>query len=412
MKRLFNFSWKLTGLLIGGGLYFAVNLMIMRYLGPTAYGQWAYVLGLSGLFMILVDYGFNPLIVRDVSQNLNLAPAYFRQISRLKFQFFLIATLCLVLTVLAIHRSSLPITIMLWAAVLWGATSLVDMGQAFTHASEHFRTGAFLGVAHKAAMCIMAVTAMILGATLLPLMRSLALGAFVGALITYLYFYQHFFKTSSPARSEIKTRYLLREGLPLLVQNLFIIVYFRVDTLLLAWMANDRQTGLYNAAYRFFELSNVLPTALLAASVSFISRQVEKEDWTRLLAQQLRPFLGLACMGGLILYGISWMMPGWLLNREFAGSVPILRLLAWTLLFYYPNFLLTTFLVLIKRQVTNAYIAGLCVVINIAGNWYAIPRWGGMGAAFMTLATEASITVLSLAAIIFYQQQRAGSSTQ
>lgn len=384
----------------------------MRYLGPSAYGQWAYVLGLSGLFMMFVDYGFNPLIIRDVSQNLGRAPAYFRRISQLKFRFWLVSTLMLVLTVLMIHPSSLSIAIVLCAALLWGATSLVDMGQAFTHALEDFQTGAFLGVSHKAAMCIMAVIAMALGATLLKLMGSLALGAFIGALITFGYYSRKFSGAASTVSKDVSYPYLLREGLPLFVQNLFIVVYFRVDTLLLSWMANDRQTGLYNAAYRFFELSNVLPTALLAASVSFISREVEKGNWTRLLMKRTLSFLGLACAGGLVLYGISWIMPDWLLNRDFAESASILRLLAWTLLFYYPNFLFTTFLVLIKKQVINAYIAGICVVINIAGNWYAIPRWGGMGAAAMTLITEAAITCLSLAAIISYRPRPAGSSKQ
>jgi O-antigen/teichoic acid export membrane protein len=53
-------------------------------------------------------------------------------------------------------------------------------------------------------------------------------------------------------------------------------------------------------------------------------------------------------------------------------------------------------LILLKRQAANAWIAAGCVIFNVAVNLYAIPRWGAMGAAWTTMATEVVICIVSV----------------
>jgi O-antigen/teichoic acid export membrane protein len=93
-----NFAWKMSSLLLGGGLAFAFQVAGMRYLGPRNYGYWSLAIGWSGLFAVLVDYGFNPLLSRDIARQPSEARRYLQNVIHGKVLLAVPAGLALFLT--------------------------------------------------------------------------------------------------------------------------------------------------------------------------------------------------------------------------------------------------------------------------------------------------------------------------
>ena len=56
---------------------------------------------------------------------------------------------------------------------------------------------------------------------------------------------------------------LLKQSAPIGMGVVFSVIYFRLDTVMLQLMTDERTVGLYNAAYKLFELAVVLPHSLM-----------------------------------------------------------------------------------------------------------------------------------------------------
>jgi len=398
-------SWKLAGLLLGGGLMFIFNIVLMRQWGPGSFGLWAFILSWTGLFSILIDFGFNPLITRDVARFPEKGSAYLRHIVQAKAILFFAALLLLIATSLMHPVARLHMGTMVLALIYLASVSLVETGQAFTHAYEQFKTGFSMSIVHKAAIAVTGLCALYGGVSLPILLASLCAVSLLGMLFT-LRRLTLYILPEEPAHKIQPTLSLWASAWPLFLQNVFIVLYFKIDTVMLTSMRGLTETGVYNAGYRFFELSNLLPTALLAAVVASFSRQLNEPGGMKRLPRLILLFIGSAVVGVAILIGLSIVIQqGWL-GEGYERSPRVLRILSIALLFYYPNFLLTTTLVLINRLKAMLSISVAALILNVLLNWYVIPRWGAYGAAGSTVVTEAFISVACLSVIGAYVRWR------
>jgi O-antigen/teichoic acid export membrane protein len=88
-----------------------------------------------------------------------------------------------------------------------------------------------------------------------------------------------------------------------------------------------------------------------------------------------------------------------LYGDNYVGAGPVLRALAPSLLFIFPNYALTHFLIALQGQKWNAVFAGACLAVNAIGNVFAIAKWGPVGAALTTVLTEATLFLLCWVAV-------------
>jgi O-antigen/teichoic acid export membrane protein len=381
-----NFFWKLSGLTFGGGLAFVFQLALMRYLGPMDFGRWSLALGWAGLFTILIDYGFNPILTRDLARAPDLAQPYWRAVLKGKLSLSLVAALGLLAVGLLTSPVAFSWPLLLAAFIFLAASSIAETVQSLTYALDCFRLGTALAILQKGLPAAIGFGAMALGAALPTLAGAIVFGSGV-ALIVSLIAAQRAIPKAAPGQS-VPLQPLLLMALPLFLQNLFIVIYFRIDTVMIGAFAGAEQAGLYAAAYRFFELSNIIPTALIAAWIAPLSRDALHEAGRRQFRKAFVIFGGFAAFGFLILRIVAWIAPRYLLGSDYRSVQPILSALSWTVFFYYPDFLLTTMLVLLGRTRRNTLYAGLCALANVVLNLWAIPRYGGIGAAWATLFTE------------------------
>jgi len=98
-----------------------------------------------------------------------------------------------------------------------------------------------------------------------------------------------------------------------------------------------------------------------------------------------------------IIGGIEILAP-WVINilggAEFGGSIPVLRLLILAVFFSYLGHLMGFGLIAKNGQKEMVFLGIIVLIFNFVGNLWAIPRLGMMGAAGVTVASEAMAMVL------------------
>ncbi|MFW6058696.1 MAG: flippase [Phycisphaeraceae bacterium] len=196
---------------------------------------------------------------------------------------------------------------------------------------------------------------------------------------------------------------VLKVSLPLFVLALLGLLHFKIDTIMLEFIATgvdntpSEEVARYEAAYKIFEVSQVLARPLAMIFLPICSGLVVQAAWPRLRAQVRKLALLAATAGGAMALGVitlaPWIIP-FMFGDQYLDSVTVLRVLYLGVPSLYLVFV-GTFLCNALRLERRAIIAMiLCLVCNAALNAMSIPAYGAVGAAWVTLATESLLAAL------------------
>jgi O-antigen/teichoic acid export membrane protein len=83
-------------------------------------------------------------------------------------------------------------------------------------------------------------------------------------------------------------------------------------------------------------------------------------------------------------------------GADYASAAELLPWLLAALIFVLPNTVLTQAAIAKNRERLYAVAAGIGALLNIGLNWMLIPQFGGLGAAWSTIATEGILGVFLL----------------
>jgi O-antigen/teichoic acid export membrane protein len=183
-------------------------------------------------------------------------------------------------------------------------------------------------------------------------------------------------------------------------------IYFRIDTVVLALLRPAREVGLYGASYKFLELAEIAPFAILNSLFPTMSRFVREGD-TRLRPLAQSAFdLGLALGAPALVLGITFA-PELIevsAGKEFAQAAPAFQILAPYLL---ATLALTPALGLLLAVEADRWLFisnAAILVFNLALNFALIPPFGFKVAAATSLGSE----VLCVAVFTVLAHRRTG----
>lgn len=192
-------------------------------------------------------------------------------------------------------------------------------------------------------------------------------------------------------------RELLRAAFPLLLSGLAIALYLRIDVVMLRSLAGVEAAGIYSAATRISELWYFVPVALASSMLPEILRS--RADGPDAYARRLQQFYDLNAAMALVAAAVTALIAGplvaWAYGPAFAAAAPVLRWHAWAAVFVFLGVVRGQFLV--NENLGWFYFAatGSGAVLNIALNFWLIPRVGPVGAAQATLVSYAVASWLS-----------------
>jgi O-antigen/teichoic acid export membrane protein len=198
----------------------------------------------------------------------------------------------------------------------------------------------------------------------------------------------------------------LVESWPLLLAGLAIIVYTRIDQVMLAQLAGDRALGVYSAAVRISEIGYFIPPILGAGFLPSIVRtreaDIAKYDARRQYYFDLSVVVAVAiALPTTLLAGpIIHLLYG----SAYAEAVPILCALAWATLFAFIGGARQQYLITEGHMKFSFAAALAAAILNVVLNIFLIPRYQGFGAAIATLVSYGLSAVFSS---FFYRPTRA-----
>ncbi|MFN8376998.1 MAG: oligosaccharide flippase family protein, partial [Anaerolineae bacterium] len=387
MTRLSRHTLILTANNVGSaGLSFALSVLIGRALGTEGLGVYAAVLAWMFPLGLIAEFGVSTLLTREVAQNHALAEDYLRAALR---TYILMGSLCAMLlwliapllvsdgTVVDGLRLSAPL---LLVAPCFGAFTALFRAQGDMLPIPLLNIG--MWVAQFALTLLVFLLGMGITAALVINVATSAV-----QLAAAWWVYRRRFRAAA-AGLALPLLPLLKRALPFAVGAALVALQARASTIMLERLSDTAQTGYYAAANRFIEAGRMLPNAFFGALFPTLAALAMQPLVMRRTFR--RALLTLGAFG--TAFGVGVLLAAPLLiglyGEQFGASVGVLQLLAWVLLPALLRAALTLYAYARGRETLANIVTGVMLALQIALGLWAIPTYGALGAAGVTLAVE------------------------
>lgn len=400
-----NALWISANRTLFGPITLFVGIWMARYLGPNKFGVYSYVLALTGLFRVIGRMGLDDVVIREIVRG------DWTESQALGTTFTLRATGGLCAAGGALLATAALRTHDHYIRLLVGIASIAMLFQA-TEAVE-FWLQAHLKA--KLAFMINGPTVLITAALRVGLLLGGAsLTAFVwvlpfGALLSAVGLVGLYWKFAAPRRrwtfNGKLTATMLRSAVPLFLSSAAILVYMRIDQIMLGSMASDRVVGIYAAAVKISEAWYFVPLAITASAFPSLveAKKSYPELYNKRLLKLLRMLAALSygvCLLGTLLSGVIVRR---LYGPEYAEAVPVLATLFWAGPSVAIGLVTEKWKVIENLTWFSFFSTGLGAITNVLLNLMWIPKYGALGAAW---ATVVSYSLTGIAASLAFRPTR------
>lgn len=382
-RRIFsNFVWFAFDRASRMIVSVVVSVLVARHLGPVDFGVLSFGVALAGIFAVFGGLGLESVVVRDLVRGEK--GGTWRAAWQLRIGMAVVAYVLMVAVAFA-WRPDSPHTILISAilglGLLFGPADLID---AWFQAHGRIRRSA---AARQIVLWMSAGWRLWLvwveASVVVFAVASVIEAAAVAVALRFAFRGQHAF-TSTSRTVAVERRRLLAEGAPLMLSGLLVTITLQVDRLLLGYFQGNEAVGTYAAAARLTELFHVVPLALGAAIMPRLT-SLRDDDEARYWAVARTSFIGLALAGLVFALAITfvgpWLVPA-LFGASYTAASPVLSVHAWTLAFVFMVSLRSRLLVIEGGTRWVLAMSLLTALLNVTGNLFLIPRFGGVGAAW------------------------------
>jgi O-antigen/teichoic acid export membrane protein len=367
--------------------------IVTRSLGQEGFGEYSTILAYLALFVIAADLGLQSLMTRELSQT----NEGFSRIASNYFTLRCTASLIIlgvgfVISFAFPYPTHVQIGIGIGAfGFLFLSFTQVLQGIFQKHLAMHLSAiGEVVGRAVQLAMVY------VIFQNQVSLWMLLGIMSFASFLIFVLHYY--FAQKYIKIRLRFEFRYwleILKITWPIALSIVLTLVYFKIDTIFLSLMKDQRDVGIYNVAYRALESLLFFPAMFSGIMMPILSREaiMDKEQFRQTLNKSLRVIsiftFPIVCGGIILSYSITTLIGG---ADFWVSGKPMQILFIACGIIFYGNLLGRAIIALdLQKKAVLVYLIGM--LLNVVLNLIYIPQYSYIGAAWTTVGTEALIGI-------------------
>jgi PST family polysaccharide transporter len=396
-KILANISWLFADRILRMGFGLVVGIWVARYLGVQQFGLLNYAIAFVAIFNPLANLGLDVVVVRrlvaDPTQQQSILGTSFW----MRFVAGWLTWLAVIIGIYLLrHDDAMTIVTVtiLGAANIFQSFDTIDLwfqSQVRSKYSVLAKNAAF--IATTSIRVVMVLSHAPLVAFVVAILLEAVLGA-VGLLIVYK---QQGYLVKLWQWSRSLAQDLLRESLPLILSGLTIMIYMRIDQIMLGQMIGDKAVGVYSAATRISEVWYFIPMTVSSSVMPsiFNAKEISEELYYQRIGGLNRGLTWLAIAVAIVMTFVSKPLIVMLFGNSYIESGTILAVHIWASVFVFSGVATSGWFIAENLSYLSLYRTLSGAIVNILLNIFLIPIYGGLGAAIATVIAQAVASFIS-----------------
>jgi O-antigen/teichoic acid export membrane protein len=391
-KYLANTSWLFFERILRIIISFVVTIFVVRYLGPKDFGLYSYVLSFFWLFGSLSTVGLEAISTREIVKH----PEKRDEINGTVFFLRLIGSI----TAIALITITLLITGEdTFTSILILIVSGSFLFQSFSVIEYYFRgkvEAKYNAYALSASVIFSSILKVIFILIKAPLIYFVLAVVFeyvalaMGLVTVYQFNKLSIFNWNY---SKKLASSLLKDSWPLMLSGIVVMVYVRIDQILIKHLISEEAVGYYAVAARLSEAWYFIPVTLCNSIFPAIvnAKNISEEFYNNRL-QKLYDLLAWLAIGIAVPITIfSNEIISLLFGSEFSQASPVLTIYIWAGVAVFLGVASSQYLInenLTKLSFIRNFVG---MVLNVILNLIMIPLYGIIGSAIATLISYSVI---------------------
>jgi len=385
-----NVSWvsgeRALRLIIG----LAVTSLLARYLGPESFGVLSLGMAIIAVLLPLAELGLQGVIIKAHVET----PEQSDLISGTSLVLrFIGGLLTIGIAIGTAQVLSTDDTRLVSIVAILSLTALFRNSDTFRHIFESkvytkpIIVADFFSSILANSLKIFAVTC---GASLLVFALIHTLEVAIAAIVILAIYRNRIGNLSKLRFSRSKAIMLLGKGWPLVLSSLAVIIYMKIDQIMLGAMLGETEVGIYAIAARISEVWYFVPGAIAWSTFPFLieAKKENPEFYIRRLIRLFRSLLLLATSLAIVIGLSSDLLIELLFGAQFERASKVLLIHAWGGTFAVLSMVTRYWAINENLQHLEIVRTLSGALINILLNLYFIPTHGVMGAAYATLLSQ------------------------
>jgi O-antigen/teichoic acid export membrane protein len=405
-NSLITLTRQFVSILIG----MLLVIVLARFLGPDARGQYALITFLPLMLLTFLNFGINVSTIFFVSKNqVNLQTAVVTNIILACFLgVFSIAVGIAIIHIFSEKYAYLNSLYLYCALLALPFMFLMTFLQTVFQGLQEFKV-------FNSILLIQQLSTLILVFSLTALLHLDLFGAVLAFIIGYVatvlfigyMLYRRYHVTiriSDFSFSYVKK--LFAYGIKAHISNAFTFLNYRLDVFLLGYFAAPLAVGIYDVAVNIGERLSVFSqsiSSVLFPKISSLQKDEERNKITSVVSRNLLLFIVLL---SLVVYLLSDFVILLLFGKNYAESSNILKILLPGLALLAVEKVLSNDLAGRGKPEINMYVAIFNVVFNVLLNLYMIPKYRAVGAAISSTLTYSASFFIKVICYQRYTRQR------
>lgn len=195
---------------------------------------------------------------------------------------------------------------------------------------------------------------------------------------------------------------IISESLPFWLNSVFVLIYFKIDMVMLSIINGDIAVGLYSAPYRLIDALSFIPVVLMSTMYPVFSKfYVSSKESLEFAFKKSFKFLTIIAIP--IGIGTTILAERIILliyrDVQYSPSAVALQILIWASVLSFINYAPSTYFSSTNRQRALMIFTFIGAVLNICLNFILIPRFSYNGAAIATVCSELAVGILMISNI-------------
>jgi len=389
--------------IVSVALMLILTISIARFLGDVIFGKYSFALAFTALFGVFIHLGLDILITRDIARDKSKASKYLGNIAIIRALSSIIIFILIIIIINLMNYPSDTTTAVYIFGLYVIFTSFADIFKATFRAFERMEYLSMINILERIIVVSLGLIVLFSGYGLVELALVFLFGGIFNILFSYLICRKKFVKP----KFEIDLnfwRQSIKEAYPFLLSLTFVMIYFKIDTVMLSIMKGDAVVGWYNASYTLIGGLGIISASVLPALFPVMSRFFNNSK-EALQAVYKNTFRYLFMIGFPIAVGTTLLADRIILfiyGELYIHSIIALQILIWAELFVFLNNTTGNVINAINEQKTNLKIVSVGATLNILLNLILIHYMSYVGAGIATVITEAFV---AMCGVCFIQGQ-------